>query len=327
MLPEVIPPPSKVAPVASSANAQRSSCDMNPLHYVDLSANNFRENLRAMECVKFKSPPEYQGQYLDLGCGPGDFLAEHLLPRLRPCKRVVAVDISTEMLDYARKQHQHPEVFYEQLDIEHGDPRTITEKHGVFDGVYAFMALHFVKDLEKTYYNISRLLKEGGECLALNAYRSTITDALQEVYGMKTWTDLAPPWSSDRFARVGLRRLSLYVAATKRSTHFWQRVPIAACLYGSGKWQCGPGGHRSEKTAGVSAPVGHTVGYGRWGCSLHWSRRHTDLANPSPDTAGRPVHHRDLRTIWGAVARQRLCGHRSLRGFLRSYMRTLGVFL
>ncbi|KAK8783360.1 hypothetical protein V5799_010275, partial [Amblyomma americanum] len=192
MLPEVIPPPSKVAPVASSANAQRSSCDMNPLHYVDLSANNFRENLRAMECVKFKSPPEYQGQYLDLGCGPGDFLAEHLLPRLRPCKRVVAVDISTEMLDYARKQHQHPEVFYEQLDIEHGDPRTITEKHGVFDGVYAFMALHFVKDLEKTYYNISRLLKEGGECLALNAYRSTITDALQEVYEMKTWTDLAP---------------------------------------------------------------------------------------------------------------------------------------
>ncbi|XP_077488885.1 uncharacterized protein LOC144099452 isoform X4 [Amblyomma americanum] len=189
LLPEV-GSPLKIGRKTMSEHRQPRGCDLDSSAFLSLRLNRFRENIKALDSVKFKRRSTCQGQYLDLGCGPADFLAEHLLPRLRPCKRVVAVDISTEMLDYARKHHPQPDVFYEQLDIEHGDPQTITKKYGLFDRVYAFLTLHFVKDLKKAYRNVYNFLKEGGECLVLNFVSTSLTDSWQQVYKMETWTDI-----------------------------------------------------------------------------------------------------------------------------------------
>lgn len=177
---------------AKSEHTKDKRCDLGVLGFASLRVNSFRENIKALESVQLKSASGYQGQYLDLGCGPADFLDEELLPRLRPCKRVVAVDTSTEMLDYAMAHHQHPDVCYELLDIEHGDPQFIVDEYGLFDHVYAFLTLHFVFDLKKAYDNIYCLLKEGGECLSVNFARTGITDAWHQVYKMETWADLIP---------------------------------------------------------------------------------------------------------------------------------------
>ncbi|KAH7937451.1 hypothetical protein HPB49_012511 [Dermacentor silvarum] len=55
------------------------------------------ENLRALDAVRI-APSAAMGagaepQYLDVGCGPGSFTKETLLPHMRPaCRRIVAVD-------------------------------------------------------------------------------------------------------------------------------------------------------------------------------------------------------------------------------------------
>ncbi|KAK8785073.1 hypothetical protein V5799_008569 [Amblyomma americanum] len=171
---------------------ERSSLDLDPVGLVSLSMNLYRESHKALDSAQFRRPAGYQDQYLDIGCGAGNFTAEELLPRLRPCKRVVGVDVCSDMIDYARKHHQQPQVFFEVLDIVEGRSEDIVEKYGLFDRVYAFLSLHFTSDLEKAYRNIYRLLKDGGECLAVSFNRTGITDTWHDVYNMEAWTDLLP---------------------------------------------------------------------------------------------------------------------------------------
>ncbi|KAL1433941.1 hypothetical protein MTO96_012080 [Rhipicephalus appendiculatus] len=132
------------------------------------------------------------GSTSDLGCGPGNFLKEVLLPRLRPCKCVVAVDSSPQMLSYARQHHHAPEVSFEILDIENGNPEEIVAKYGQFDRVYAFLVFHFVKDLNKAYRNVYQLLRQGGECLAVNFMRTGISDVWHQIYEKEEWKKYVP---------------------------------------------------------------------------------------------------------------------------------------
>ncbi|KAH9371897.1 hypothetical protein HPB48_021958 [Haemaphysalis longicornis] len=133
-----------------------------------------------MQSVRFLRPCSEDDQHLDVGCGPGNFLQDRLLPHLRPCRRLVGVDSSWEMLDYAKRHCREPEVAFEHLDIERGEPQAIIDKYGQFDRVYSFLTFHYVWDLERAYRNVNRLLKAGGECLAVCFVRTGITEHMAQ---------------------------------------------------------------------------------------------------------------------------------------------------
>ncbi|KAH8022402.1 hypothetical protein HPB51_023970 [Rhipicephalus microplus] len=113
------------APSTRHEQTERIDNCLDPASFTYLKANMYREHQNVLNMVKVRQPHDGDGKYLDLGCGPGNFLKEVLLPRLRPCKCVVAVDSSPQMLSYARQHYHAPEVSFDILDIENGNPREI----------------------------------------------------------------------------------------------------------------------------------------------------------------------------------------------------------
>jgi trans-aconitate methyltransferase len=95
---------------------------------------------------------------LDAGCGTGRLTADllHLLPR----GRVVAADISLNMLQRAR-EHLLPEfgsrVAFAALDLQGQLPF-----HQVFDGIVSTASFHWVLDHDALFRNLHDALKPGG---------------------------------------------------------------------------------------------------------------------------------------------------------------------
>nr|XP_054923432.1 juvenile hormone acid O-methyltransferase-like [Dermacentor andersoni] len=114
-------------------------------------------------------------QYLDVGCGPGNFTRNYLLSLCPPTlKKLVASDNSEAMLDYARMVHAHPKIDHRLLDIAVDDDvsRFIAEE-GRFERVYSFLAFHWIQNRAAALKNIERLMTPGGECLVIyNPYPS-----------------------------------------------------------------------------------------------------------------------------------------------------------
>ncbi|KAL1467641.1 hypothetical protein MTO96_042025 [Rhipicephalus appendiculatus] len=106
-------------------------------------------------------------QYLEIGCGPGNFTRHYLLPLCPPSmRRLVAVDNSYPMVDYASREHGHPKIEHRMLDIAIDDEVSqFIEAEGQFDRVYSFLTLHWIHDKGAALRNIERLLTIGGECL------------------------------------------------------------------------------------------------------------------------------------------------------------------
>ncbi|KAL3194711.1 hypothetical protein MRX96_045970 [Rhipicephalus microplus] len=106
-------------------------------------------------------------QYLDIGCGPGNFTCDYLLSVCPPSfKRLVAVDNSYPMIDYAMRKHSHPKIEYRMLDIVIDDEVShFIKTEGHFQRVYSFLAFHWIHDKSAALRNVERLLSPGGECL------------------------------------------------------------------------------------------------------------------------------------------------------------------
>ncbi|CAN7947552.1 unnamed protein product [Ixodes hexagonus] len=120
--------------------------------------------LEAMKAACRNDAKEDQ-QFLDLGCGSGDVTRDTLLPRCLPCRRVVAVDVSEDMIDYAKTHFGHPKICYDILDIVADDMTDFVERYGRFDRVYSFYCFNWLKNQEKAFRNVAELLKPGAECL------------------------------------------------------------------------------------------------------------------------------------------------------------------
>ncbi len=99
--------------------------------------------------------PELDGKtILDLGCGEGgmsQYFAEH------GAKKVVGVDISSNMISSANAQNKYSNVQYLQLAME--DICAIREK---FDIVFSSLAFHYIEDFDLLIKNISNLLNPNG---------------------------------------------------------------------------------------------------------------------------------------------------------------------
>ncbi|XP_054933776.1 juvenile hormone acid O-methyltransferase-like [Dermacentor andersoni] len=142
----------------------------NPRYNSELYVNNDdrqRElNLKVLDLLQmaFSSQATECHQFLDIGCGTGDFTRDWLLSRCPPCKRIIAVDASEDMLAYARQHCTHPSIEFEYLNIG-DDVSNFAKKYGKFDRIYSFFCLNWVKDQAQAMKNVSTLLTSRGECL------------------------------------------------------------------------------------------------------------------------------------------------------------------
>ena len=92
---------------------------------------------------------------LDIGCGDGRVTAE--LARRVPHGRVVGVDASSKMIDFARSEHRA-----ENLEFELGDARDLDRHAGGFDLVVSFNALHWLPDPRVGVLGAQRCLRPEG---------------------------------------------------------------------------------------------------------------------------------------------------------------------
>lgn len=114
-------------------------------------------NLVEQPAIK-KLLPQLEGKVvLDLGCGYGNNCRDFIE---RGAKRVVGVDLSSKMLEVAKRENAHPNIEYIQMDMNE-----IMQLKESFDLVFSSLAFHYVADYRLLISHIKKLLKVGGVLL------------------------------------------------------------------------------------------------------------------------------------------------------------------
>ncbi|KAG0420850.1 hypothetical protein HPB47_003234 [Ixodes persulcatus] len=183
------------SPYPAATEESRPVPRLFPELYVKANALQRTVNIRALELLQpsFRDKPDAdQQQFMDLGCGTGDFTLRELLPRCQPCRRIVAMDVAKEMVRYARENYPHPQIEYEVYDIA-DDALGLVKSYGKFDRVYSFFVLHWVKDQVTAFGHISDLMTSGGECLLTIVARWTGYEIWRRIVRMDRWKSYAQP--------------------------------------------------------------------------------------------------------------------------------------
>lgn len=94
--------------------------------------------------------PKEGGRFLDVGCGSGNYTQALYEHGLQTC----GIDISEEMLTKAK--HKNPKI---QWTL--GDARKLPFENIQFDGATCTLATHHIKDIEKSFKEIYRVLNKG----------------------------------------------------------------------------------------------------------------------------------------------------------------------
>ncbi len=100
---------------------------------------------------------------LDLGTGTGA-VALQAAPLVGPSGRVTGADISTDMLDLARKRAA--ELGHANLDFQEGGAEAILAEDASFDAVLASLILMYVIDRAAAARECARVLRPGGRFVA-----------------------------------------------------------------------------------------------------------------------------------------------------------------
>lgn len=118
---------------------------------------------------------------LDCGCGSGDVTAEILMPILPiNFRRLVGVDISKEMLDYARKTQIHPKLSFEQFDLCTELEKQPLSNAVPFDHIFSFYTFQRVPDKEMCLQNFHKLLDANGDMLLVFVANHPLYDVYKE---------------------------------------------------------------------------------------------------------------------------------------------------
>ncbi len=135
------------------------------------------ERLLKKYSSQFKWRSDGTDSLLDIGCGGAGITIDLILPMLpKNFERLVGVDVSKEMLDYARKKYSIPNVTFEQLDLEMKLEHQSLFGIEQFDFITSFFCLLWVQDQKNAIRTISKLLKRGGcTLLAFPAQACTFT--------------------------------------------------------------------------------------------------------------------------------------------------------
>ncbi len=151
---------------------------------------------------------------LDCGCGSGR-VTEQLLARL-PRGRVVALDVSSNMLDEARGRlgWAGAWVGFVQEDLLELSPATLGDDAPV-DAVFSTATFHWVTDHERLFGNLAAVLRPGGQLVVQCGAEGNIAGLLAVV--RRLGIERAGDW---HYAGVDITRERL-AAAGFEDLHVW----------------------------------------------------------------------------------------------------------
>lgn len=138
---------------------------------------------------------------LDVGCGDGKITA--LIADVCAVSSIKGVDVSYNMIDFARKNYTEPNLFFIQSDVEQINFRE------EFTKVVSFSALHWVIDQEKAFAKIYESLVPGGKVYILTYGKSpmNISALAEKLIHSEKWKDY---FSSYKPTRIYLTKEQCY---------------------------------------------------------------------------------------------------------------------
>ncbi|KAG7197710.1 hypothetical protein KM043_014470 [Ampulex compressa] len=154
-----------------------------------------------------------EGRCIDIGCGPGNVSALLILPKLPPQAKLVGADISTPMINHARRKYRNEKrLCFVQLDI--GMANLSPEEVGQYDNALSFYCLHWVHDSRQAFENIYKLLRAGGKALVTLISSRICFDAYMRMYEnpryrpyMQDVHCFIPPFHRCNDSRAKLRKI------------------------------------------------------------------------------------------------------------------------
>ena len=144
-----------------------------------------RENkVNFNDCIEtpilFSMLPSLSGKtILDIGCGMGQHAKQY---SDMGAKSVLGIDISANMLEYAREHNSADNITYRQLAME-----DIGEIEGQFDLVTSSLVFDYIEDFPGLMRKIHKLVKAGAEFVFSMSH--PIVTALEGVYDRYTCTE------------------------------------------------------------------------------------------------------------------------------------------
>ncbi|KAM7307543.1 juvenile hormone acid O-methyltransferase [Ixodes scapularis] len=176
------------SPVNDAVETEPVQVKMVPEVYIESNKIQRAMGIKILDSpqMSFAIKPSGSQQFIDVGCGTGDFTLQELLPRCQPCRRIVATDISRAMVEYAEENFAHPQIAYEVHDIE-SDITGLIEKYGKFERVYSFCALQWTADLTTALRNVAGLMTDQGECLLVFPVRLPLFRVWRRIAEIDRW--------------------------------------------------------------------------------------------------------------------------------------------
>ena len=135
-------------------------------------------NQRFVEWLLELAGPRETADALDLGTGPGDIPVR--LIRLRPKWRVVAVDASGPMLDFARRLVERAGL-RPSIELIQADAKATSLPPQSFDVIFSNSLLHHITGAAPLWAEIKRLARPGATLLLRDLARPASPEAAREI--------------------------------------------------------------------------------------------------------------------------------------------------
>jgi len=114
------------------------------------------------ECIDFINKIKKDSIILDIGCGNG----RHLIPCSKKIKKVIGLDISSELLKIVKEKIEKDKIY--NVDLINSDAVNIPIKSDSIDSVLFIASLHNIKKRSNrinSLKELNRILKKNGEAL------------------------------------------------------------------------------------------------------------------------------------------------------------------
>ncbi|GJQ65554.1 putative juvenile hormone acid methyltransferase activity protein [Trypoxylus dichotomus] len=141
---------------------------------------------RYAKLIKWKY--DVEETILDVGCADGNVTVDILLPFLpENVENIVGVDISKEMIEFAKKKYYSNErITFIQGDI--GSKKTL-EEFEAYDHIFSFFCLHWIQNQRKCVENLYNLLKPKGDMLLTFLVTNPIYDIYEKLSKYQIWEE------------------------------------------------------------------------------------------------------------------------------------------
>jgi arsenite methyltransferase len=159
----------------------------------------------AQRCAQLRVLEPCVGERIvDIGCGPGLFVAE-LAQSVGPSGRIVGLDVSPDALTFARRRCvEWPWVTFDQCDAT-----ALPVADSEFDAAISVQVLEYVADVDRALAEMHRVLRPGGRALVVESDWDALVlnadDAAQQGRILAAWRDHAAHQSLPRSLAQRLR--------------------------------------------------------------------------------------------------------------------------